>query len=337
MKAMILAALMAATSLVASAQVPYQPQPATPPKGAGYLLPDGTIRIVGWQDLDGIFARFNALYEKTHPGTRLVFVGGNMVSPQHSLIFDETALAPTGTEFSTGLRSAYRGLVKAPFFSVRIAHGAVGSTAKLSPPAIIVHKSNPVDRLSPGQIVHIFTVGGRAPDILTWKQAGVKGDLGEREIRSYGLPESDHYPSEDPSFGPYLFRDKWGMFHNARNYEMQPTYADVTKKVSEDPAGIGITTLNRVTADVKVVGVTEGDWGRPMRGTAEDVQSGRYPFDRYVYVYVRRVPGQPIDPFAKEYLRMMLSKEGQEAIAADAKGYLPLNPMELAAELAKLD
>jgi phosphate transport system substrate-binding protein len=74
-----------------------------------------------------------------------------------------------------------------------------------------------------------------------------------------------------------------------------------------------------------------------MVGTREDVLSGRYPFDRFLYIYVRRFSGQPIDPFVKEYLSMVLSKEGQETIATDAKGYLPLNATELANELAKLD
>jgi phosphate transport system substrate-binding protein len=321
----------------ANAQAPYQPQPASPPKDAGYVLADGTIRIVGWDDLAGMFANLNALYSRAHPGTKLAYVPGNLMAPQHSLIFGETAFAPMGMEFSSNLNSAYRPQVKAPTYAIRIAHGAVAGDAKLSPLAFIVHPSNPVERLSPGQLLHIFTVGGRAPDIVWWKQAGVKGPAGEREIRSYGLPESDHYPSEDLGFGVYLFRDKWGLAHNARNYQMQQTYADVTKRVSEDPAGIGITTVNRVTPGVKVVGITPGEWGTLMRGSKEDVQSGRYPYDRFVYVYVRRLPGQPVDPFVKEYLRMALSREGQEAIAADAKGYLPLNPVELSAELAKLD
>jgi phosphate transport system substrate-binding protein len=332
-----LAAAAILAAICAHAQAPYRPESVLPPKDAGYVLPDGTIQIVGWDDLAGMFARLNALYESTHPGTKLKYVTGNLIAPQHSLIFGETAFAPTGMEFSTSLNSAYRPQVKAPTYSVRIAHGAVQGDAKLGPLAFIVNKVNPLDRLSPGQLLHILTVGGRAPDIVLWKQAGVKGDLGEKEIRSYGLPESDHYPSEDPGFGPYLFRDKWGLAHNARNYQMQRTYADVTKKVAEDPAGIGITTLNRVTPDVKVLGVTPGEWGTPMKGTREDVRSGRYPYDRFVYVYVRRGPDAPIDPFVREYLRMVLSKEGQEAIASDAKGYLPLNPMELTAELAKLD
>ena len=321
----------------AHAQAPYEPRPASPPRDAGYVLADGTIQIVGWDDLAGIFGRLNALYAKTHPGTKLAYVTGNLFAPQHSLIFDETAFAPTGMEFSTGLNSAYRSQVKAPTYAIRIAHGAVRGAAKLAPLAFVVNKANPLQRISPATLLHIFTVGGRAADIVTWKQAGVEGALAGDEIQTYGLPESDHYPSEDPGFGPYLFRDKWSLAHNARNYHMQRTYADVVARVAEDPAGIGITTVNRVTPEVKVVAVTPGEWGAPMRGTREDVLTGRYPFDRFVYVYVRRLAGQPIDPFVHEYLRLVLSKEGQEAIAADAKGYLPLNPAELGAELAKLD
>jgi phosphate transport system substrate-binding protein len=326
---------LAATS--AHSQAPYQPQPASPPKDAGYLLPDGTAQIVGWDDLSGIFEKLNALYGKTHPGIKFKYVPGNLMSPQHSLIFGETAFAPIGMELSSHLGSAYRALVKAPTFNVRIAHGAVDSSAKLSPLAFIVHKSNPLELLSAGQLLHIFTVGGRAADIVFWRQMGVKGDLSEKEIHSYGLPESDHYPSEDLGFGVYLFRDKWGMNHNARNYQMQRTYAEVTQRVSEDPAGIGVTALNRVTRDVKVLAVAGAEWDRPMRGTREDVLSGRYPFDRFVYIYVRRFSNQSIDPFVREYLRMVLSKEGQEAIATDSKGYLPLNGIELATELSKLE
>ena len=337
MRGMKFAGTLLFVSLLANAQVPYQPQPASPPKDAGYVLADGTIRIVGWDDLAGVFANLNALYARTHPGAKFSYVPGNLMAPQHSLIFGETAFAPIGMEFSSNLNSAYRPQVKAPTYAIRIAHGAVVGEAKLSPLAFIVHPSNPVERLTPAQLLHIFTVGGRAPDIVWWKQAGVKGPAGDREIQSYGLPESDHYPSEDLGFGVYLFRDKWGLAHNARNYHMQQTYADVTKRVSEDPVGIGITTVNRVTPGVKVVGITPGEWGTLMRGSKEDVQSGRYPYDRFVYVYVRRLPGQPVDPFVKEYLCMALSKEGQEAIAADAKGYLPLNAAEISAELAKLD
>jgi ABC-type phosphate transport system substrate-binding protein len=92
----------------AHSQAPYQPQPASPPKDAGYVLADGTIQIVGWDDLAGMFANLNALYARSHPGTKFSYVPGNLVAPQHSLILGETAFAPLGMEFSSNLNSAYR-------------------------------------------------------------------------------------------------------------------------------------------------------------------------------------------------------------------------------------
>jgi len=74
----------------------------------------------------------------------------------------------------------------------------------------------------------------------------------------------------------------------------------------------------------------------PHAATAEEIVAGSYPYDRYLYINVQLVPGRPMDPFVKEYLRLVLSREGQGAIAAEAHGYLPLSTREVAEELAKL-
>src|SRR5258708_30314160 len=145
-----------------------------------------------------MFSNLNALYVRAHPGTKFKYVPGNLMAPQHSLIFGETAFAPMGMEFSSNLNSAYRPQVKAPTYAIRIAHGAVAGDAKLSPLVFVVHPGNPVETLSPAQLLHIFTVGGRAPDIVWWKQAGVKGAAGERENRSYRPPRSHPQPSTHP-------------------------------------------------------------------------------------------------------------------------------------------
>jgi phosphate transport system substrate-binding protein len=55
---------------------------------------------------------------------------------------------------------------------------------------------------------------------------------------------------------------------------------------------------------------------------------------------VNRAPGKPLDPFVKEYARLLLSREGQEVVAAQKntpKGYLPLSAKEVAEELIKLE
>ena len=48
----------------------YVPRQVTPPEHAGYILPDGSIAIIGYNDMDGIFANLNALFTKTHPGSK---------------------------------------------------------------------------------------------------------------------------------------------------------------------------------------------------------------------------------------------------------------------------
>jgi phosphate transport system substrate-binding protein len=54
-----------------------------------------------------------------------------------------------------------------------------------------------------------------------------------------------------------------------------------------------------------------------------------------VYFYLDREPGKPIDPKLKEFLRFVLSRQGQEAIAKDGK-YLPLTKEAAEEQLKKL-
>ena len=66
--------------------------------------------------------------------------------------------------------------------------------------------------------------------------------------------------------------------------------------------------------------------------TVETISAGRYPLDRDLLIHARR----PLTPFAREFMRLMLSREGQEAVAATPLHYLPLSAAEAAVERAKL-
>ena len=70
-------------------------------------------------------------------------------------------------------------------------------------------------------------------------------------------------------------------------------------------------------------------------GSYEDVKSGKYPLNRFLYIYINKAPGKPLDPLVREFSKFIFSKEGQEVVLKD--GYLPL-PAEIAKqELAKLE
>src|SRR6202011_4779441 len=88
---------------------------------------------------------------------------------------------------------------------------------------------------------------------------------------------------------------------------------------------------------VRVVPLVESDGHTLSTGSAQDLIADQYPYGRDLFIYIRREPGTPFEPMVEEYMRMVLSKVGQEAVAEDAKGYLPLNAEDVKAELDKLD
>ena len=252
------------------------------------------------------------------------------------LVYDSSAFAPVATDALGGASVAYGAIIKAEPFLIRIAHASLTPGAKISPLAMVVNPSNPIASISVDQVARIFTETVRKSNFTHWGQIGVTGVLSSREIHPFGLSWSDHLPSDEPEFADFVFLKKLGGGPPVPNYSMSVSYADVVREVASDPQAIGIVALNQITPGVKVLGLVASVWSKPAIGTAEDIETGRYAFDRYIYIFVRRIPGQPIDPLVNEYLHFALSKDGQSAIAADTKGYLPLNPVEVGEELAKL-
>jgi len=311
-------------------------QSIAPAPGAGYVQRDGSVQIVCAADLRGVTERIGAEFARRHPGTRFAVVPANDLAALQSLAFDATACAPVGTDVLGGAAVAYGALVHAEAFSIRIAHGSLDPSAAIAATAVIVHPSNPLARLSVDQVARIFTEPMRKSNFTRWGQAGVNGAWAAEMIHPYGIAWSEHFVSEDPSFSDWMFQRKLGGGPPVPGYSMVESYARVGEKVAADPLAIGLIALNRVPAGVKIVGLVGNPWAAPSVGSAEDLSAGRYAFDRYVNIFVRRVPGRPFDPLVREYLRVALSPEGQRAIAADTRHYLPLNPVEIGEELAKL-
>ena len=65
------------------------------------------------------------------------------------------------------------------------------------------------------------------------------------------------------------------------------------------------------------------------------MRSGKYPLNRFLFLYINRGPGKPLDPLTREFVKFILSREGQEVVVKD--GYLPLSADIVKQELAKLE
>ena len=316
-----------ASAILAAASLSAEPPP-------GYVLANGAVQIVGQAELQGPIEALDRLYSNSHPATRFAFAPSDDLAAIQSLTYGASALAPVGAKFPSGAMGPYQIEVGEPF-GIRIAHASVRPGAAISPAAIIVHPGNPLAKLSAGQAARIFSPAGRQPALTHWGQLGLAGSLQSEAIHPCGLPESDHYPSEDAAFSEHVYQEKFGPVP-AFNYQRFETYAEVIRQVAGDPDAIGVIPLSRVTPAVKVVAIAGDAWTEPSAGSAEDIVAGRYAYDRYLYIYARRKPHQPLDPLVRDYLRLVLSPEGQQAVANATTGYLPLNSTEIGEELARI-
>jgi len=322
----------------------YHPRPLPQPHDRCYIMRDGTIRILGFDDMAGMVARWDAMFTKTHPRIRFtpILKGNGTAIP--GITYDTAAFAPEGggaTELELLPYEKIYGSKKDPVAAliIRVAHGSLDPAAKMSPLGIVVNKDNPIKSLTEEQVAAIFTTGSGDGDVTNWSQIGMGGALAGKPIHPTGLYWDNYMRAEDPNVGEYMMYRHTGAYPGhvfSPNYEQYLRYSEVTQKVASDPLSIGIVALNEVTPDVRVVPIVGKD-GKLTTGTPAELTADAYPYARDLYIYIRREPGTAFDPMVKEYMRMVLSKEGQQAVALDAKGYLPLDAADVAKELAKLD
>jgi phosphate transport system substrate-binding protein len=109
----------------------------------------------------------------------------------------------------------------------------------------------------------------------------------------------------------------------------------VVQGVTNDRYGMGYSGIGYKTSGVKAVALAEKEDGTFSSGSYDDVVSGAYPLARFLYVYVNRAPGKPLDPLVREFLKLVLSREGQEVVVKD--GYLPLTAAIVSGERRKIE
>jgi len=331
--ALALMAMMTSAATLDPQLPAYDPQPVSPPAQATYVLADGTVHIIsGNRGIGVVLEGFNALFSRTHPGVRFRIDynrDGNSVNIA-ALTYGTTIFCPLGRETNWYEQVTYRNIVGADPLTIKIAHGTLTSVRMTAGLAIYINKQNPIRKLTLDQLARMFTTGAPGGDLTYWRQLGASGEWAQRPIHVYGTPEASGY-------GYFMLKNKWGDRPFAPGYESFELAAQIVKRVGEDLYGIGFAGQGFLTPETRLVAVADDAGGPYMEGTEEEVASGRYPLDRSVGLAIRREPGKPLDPFVKEYVRLILSREGQAIVASEADGYVPLNAAQVAEELAKLE
>lgn len=184
--------------------------------------------------------------------------------------------------------------------------------------AVFVHKDNPIKGLTVPQVDAIMSSTrkcGHATDITTWGEAGLTGGWASKPIQLYGRN------SVSGTYG--FFKDEAlckGDFKN--NVNEQPGSASVVQSVTSSNNGIGYSGIGYKTSGVKAVPLALKEGSAFVEPNSENATSGAYPLARYLYIYVNKKPNQPLAPLEKEFIKMVLSKVGQQVVVKD--GYIPL-------------
>ena len=197
--------------------------------------------------------------------------------------------------------------------------------------AVFVHKDNPLQNLTIELIDAIYSrtrKGGYHEDITTWGQLGLKGEWENKPISLYG---------RNSASGTYGYFKEHALSKGdfKSSVKEQPGTAAVVQGVAEDLYGIGYGGIGYVTPGVRTVPLAKTFGAIVYKPTYENALSGKYPLARFLIMYIDNPPGKGPDPVVREFVRFVLSKEGQEIVVKD--GYMPLTPGMILKELVKLE
>ena len=222
-----------------------------------------------------------------------------------------------------------------PPTSIPISAGSYRHYGFLDSIAFFVHPDNPLEQLTFAQIDAIFSSTrhrGGTP-IRTWGQLGLTGDWTNEPIRVHGVKPWNGF-EEFIRQRVLSIGDMRGDWRTDMNFEK--VVFPLAQNVAKDRYALGYSGLAYLDAPVKVLPLASDAAVPATAPTYDNVASGRYPLSRLIYFNFNRAPGQPIDPVLLEFLRFVLSREGQQVVLEHGI-FLPLRADQVMRSRAMID
>jgi len=291
----------------------YQPCLAQPLRGTF----DGSVPAI----LPDLANRWIAAFQERHPGVHLrtpppyLAPQGRLNPSLQQFLDGQSNFAFVSRDISPADAAAYlrsHGMNAAP---IPVVGGSWRHFGFIDAVGVIVNAANPVQSLTLAQLDAVFSKSRlRGHDeVHTWGDLGMTG-WSDKPVHVVGAAA---WVGKEPSARAIFVHDnvlsvcplkgQWRDDLRADGKE-----ADVPNQVAADPYAVGFTGLGHLTAGVKAIAVSEG--GKAVAPTDENVSLGRYPLARVGYILLSRKPGQPIAPALREFVRFMLSREGQQIV-----------------------
>ena len=305
----------------------------------------GEISVAGNHATDDVMHAWAKKFARFHPGAKVRLRDDTRLTTDAfdaAIAAGDIDLIPSARELVPSERKRLAEKLGAAPLVVAVATGSYATKSGTHALAFYVNASNPLERISLAQIREIYLPGGK---ITTWGQLGLGGEWADKPIHVFSVPISD--PNGNPlGIINYLqgrvFRSDKGLRRSIYQVDSngprleQHMLNRIVRQVADDALAIGFSGFGFGAAGAKTLALSETDAGPWHKGTPDEVQARVYPLTRTIYLGVNRPAGEALRPAVREFLRFVLSREGQAAFTEGPEKYLPLTAQAAEAERAKL-
>jgi phosphate transport system substrate-binding protein len=281
----------------------------------------GNLSSIGSDTLNNLMTFWAEGFQKQYPNVKIQIEGKGSTTAPPAMISGTAQLGPMSRPMKASEMDA---------FEKKFGYKPTAIGVALDALAVYVNKDNPIQSMTMEQVDAVFSstraCGGKA-DISTWDQLGLGGEWAS-PISLYG---------RNSASGTYGYFKEHALCKGdyKSSVKEQPGSATVVEGVTNDRFAVGYSGIGYKTAGVRAVPLVAVGGTKAFDATADNVYAGAYPLSRYLYVYVNKKPGQPLDPLVKQFMVYVLSAEGQEVVVKD--GYVPLAKEIVDVELKKLE
>ncbi len=318
MKRLFLAALIATCALSITGALsldlellPYKPVNAL----------SGTLKSVGSDTMLHEMELWAEGFKGFYPNATIVIEGKGSNTAPPALLSGQSQLGPMSRQMTPDEIAA---------FETKYGYKPTGVLVAVDALAIYVHKDNPIACLTMEQLERAFgadpkSQGGKSAH--TWGDLGATGEWATKPITMVGrntLSGTNKFFKQNV-LGGGDFKD---------SVQQQEGSEAVVKAVAEGVAAIGYSGIGYKTEAVRVVSIAAAGGKKCVDPSFDNTYSRKYPLARGLYVYLLKDPKGQMDTLSAEFVKYVLSRDGQ----AQAKkgGYYPITHNIREHELTRL-
>ncbi len=296
----------------------------------------GTFKGASSDVLTALVQKWFEKFKTFHPGVTLT------ISPPFAGSYGANELVKENLDFvfvSRELKPDDIVNFKAKFgydpLTVPVVGGSYRHYGALDAVGFFVHKDNPIEKLSFHQIDAMYSTtrhrGGKA--ITTWGELGLTGEWADKPVKLYGIKPWNGF-EEFVRQRVMSNGDKRGEWRDDIKFEK--LVFPMARQVADDRYGVGYSGIAYIDAPVRMIPVVANAGDAPQAPTYENVALATYPLSRLIYFNTHKAPGKALTPALDEFLRFILSREGQQ-VALDHASYIPLRAWQVQGSRALLD